>query len=111
MGVFARRTLGYLLLLAASLAAADYDVSIRNARVLVPAEYVRVRGVLTLEDAVRRMTSLPARTFGLSDRGLVREGMAADLVLFDSARVLEKSTYAQPHQYSQGFGRPLGHRE
>ena len=72
-----------------------------NARVL--AEYVRARGVLTLEDAIRRMTSLPAHTFGLRDRGLLREGMAADLVLFDPARVQDKSTYAQPHQYSQGF--------
>jgi N-acyl-D-amino-acid deacylase len=51
-----------------------------NARVL--AEYVRTRGVLTLEDAIRRMTSLPARTFNLSDRGLVRAGMAADLTVF-----------------------------
>lgn len=72
-----------------------------NARVL--GEYVRTRGVLTLEDAVRRMTSLPARTFGLRDRGLVREGMAADLVLFDPARVEDKATYARPHQYSAGF--------
>src|SRR5215831_14913468 len=72
-----------------------------NARVL--AEYVRNRGVLTLEDAVRRMTSLPARTFGLRDRGLIREGMAADLVLFDPARVADKATYSKPHQYSQGF--------
>jgi N-acyl-D-amino-acid deacylase len=72
-----------------------------NARVL--AEYVRARGVLTLEDAIRRMTSLPARTFGLRDRGLLREGNAADLVLFDPVRVQDKSTYAQPHQYSQGF--------
>jgi N-acyl-D-amino-acid deacylase len=72
-----------------------------NARVL--GEYVRNRGVLTLEDAIRRMTSLPARTFGLRDRGLIREGMAADLVLFDPARVEDKATYAKPHQYSQGF--------
>ena len=72
-----------------------------NARVL--AEYVRARGVLTLEDAIRRMTSLPARTFGLRDRGLVREGMAADLVVFDPARVADRATYAQPHQYSVGF--------
>ena len=56
-----------------------------------------------MEDAIRRMTSLPAHTFGLRDRGLLREGMAADLVLFDPARVQDKSTYAQPHQYSQGF--------
>jgi N-acyl-D-amino-acid deacylase len=72
-----------------------------NARVL--AEYVRTRGVLTLEDAIRRMTSLPAGRFGLRDRGMVREGMAADLVVFDPARVEDKSTYAKPHQYSVGF--------
>ena len=72
-----------------------------NARVL--GEYVRVRGVLTLEDAIRRMTSLPARTFGLKDRGLIKEGMAADLVIFDPARVTDKATYSKPHQYSEGF--------
>jgi N-acyl-D-amino-acid deacylase len=72
-----------------------------NARVL--GEYVRLRGVLTLEDAIRRMTSLPARTFGLRDRGLLREGMAADLVVFDPARVEDKATFAHPHQYSAGF--------
>jgi N-acyl-D-amino-acid deacylase len=72
-----------------------------NARVL--AEYVRTRGVLTLEEAIRRMTSLPARTFGLRDRGLLREGMAADLVVFDPARVEDRATYAKPHQYSVGF--------
>ena len=72
-----------------------------NARVL--GEYVRVRGVLTVEDAIRRMTGLPARTFRLQDRGLVREGMAADLVVFDPARVEDKATFAKPHQYSQGF--------
>lgn len=72
-----------------------------NARVL--AEYVRKRGVLTLEDAIRRMTSLPARTFRLRGRGLVREGLAADLLVFDPARVRDKATYTQPHQYSEGF--------
>src|SRR5262249_21192172 len=50
-----------------------------NARVL--AEYVRERRILTLEDAIRRMTSLPAHTFSLRDRGWIREGMAADLVM------------------------------
>ena len=72
-----------------------------NSRVL--AEYVRRRGVLTLEDAIRRMTSLPARTFGFRDRGLVREGFWADLVLFDPARVEDKATFQQPHQYAEGF--------
>jgi N-acyl-D-amino-acid deacylase len=72
-----------------------------NARVL--AEYVRKRNVLTLEDAIRRMTSLPARTFRFRDRGLVAAGYVADLVLFDPARVQDKATFAQPHQYSEGF--------
>ena len=72
-----------------------------NARVL--AEYVRKRNILTLEDAIRKMTSLPARTFGFSDRGLLRVGYGADLVMFDPARVEDKSTFQQPHQYSEGF--------
>ena len=72
-----------------------------NARVL--AEYVRSRQVLTLEQAVRRMTSLPARTFDLRDRGVIREGAAADLVLFDPERVRDTATMAAPHGYSQGF--------
>ena len=72
-----------------------------NARVL--AEYVRRRNILTLEDAIRKMTSLPARTFGFRDRGQVREGYWADLVLFDPARVQDKATFTQPHQFSEGF--------
>ena len=72
-----------------------------NARVL--ADFVRERGLLTLEDAVRRMTALPARTFGFFDRGIIRPGFVADLVLFDPARVDDKATFADPHQYSQGF--------
>jgi N-acyl-D-amino-acid deacylase len=72
-----------------------------NARVL--GKYVRERGVLTLEDAIRKMTSLPARTFGFQDRGLVREGFAADLVLFDPALVQDRAEFNKPHQYSSGF--------
>ncbi|MBI4891820.1 MAG: D-aminoacylase [Acidobacteria bacterium] len=72
-----------------------------NARVL--AEYVRMKQVLTLEDAVRRMTSLPAGRFNLKDRGVLREGAAADIVVFDPARVQDLSTYTEPHQYSMGF--------
>ena len=72
-----------------------------NARVL--AEFVRNRGVLRLEDAIRRMTSLPARTFGFRDRGLIAPGAAADFVLFDPARVQDKATFANPHQFSVGF--------
>jgi N-acyl-D-amino-acid deacylase len=72
-----------------------------NARVL--ARYVREKGILTLEDAIRKMTSLPARTFGFRDRGEVREGLAADLVLFDPARVQDRAEFAKPHQYATGF--------
>jgi N-acyl-D-amino-acid deacylase len=72
-----------------------------RARVL--AEYVRNRGLISLEDAVRKMTSLPARTLGFRHRGLVREGFAADLVLFDPARVQDKATFLKPHQFSEGF--------
>jgi len=72
-----------------------------NARVL--ARYVREKNVLTLEDAIRRMTSLPARTFSLKDRGVIKPEMAADLVLFDPARVEDKATFRDPHQYSEGF--------
>jgi N-acyl-D-amino-acid deacylase len=72
-----------------------------NARVL--AEFVRNRKTLSLEDAVRRMTSLPARTFRLHDRGLIRQGFAADLVVFDPDIVRDKATYENPHQYSEGF--------
>jgi N-acyl-D-amino-acid deacylase len=72
-----------------------------NARVL--AEYVRKRNIISLEDAIRRMTSLPARTFGFRDRGLLREGCWADLVMFDPERVQDKGTFQQPHQFSEGF--------
>ncbi len=72
-----------------------------NARVL--GAYVRDLKLITLEDAVRKMTSLPAQTFGLRDRGLVREGMAADLVIFDDATVADPSTFEKPHQYAAGF--------
>lgn len=72
-----------------------------NARVL--GDFVRDRHVLTLEDAIRRMTSLPARTFSFHDRGIVRPGFVADLVLFDPAIVADKATFEDPHQYSVGF--------
>src|SRR5215208_5510497 len=72
-----------------------------NARVL--GTYVRELKLVTLEDAVRKMTSLPAQTFGFRDRGLVREGMAADLVIFDEASVADPSTFENPHRYAAGF--------
>ena len=59
--------------------------------------------MLGLEDAIRRMTSLPARTLMLHDRGLVREGAVADLVLFDLNAVRDPSSFTNPHKYSEGF--------
>jgi N-acyl-D-amino-acid deacylase len=72
-----------------------------TARIL--GKYVRDEKVLTLEEAVRKMTSLPASRMRLADRGLLRPGMAADLVAFDLAKVRERSTYADPTHYSEGF--------
>jgi N-acyl-D-amino-acid deacylase len=72
-----------------------------NARVL--ARYVRELKVLRLEDAVRRMTSLPATTFHFKDRGVIREGAIADLVAFDPDTVQDDATYADPHHYARGF--------
>src|SRR5690606_25236657 len=65
--------------------------------------YAIERGVLTVENAVRSMTSLPAQILGLRDRGLVREGMVADLVVMDLAAVRDKATFTDPHQHSEGI--------
>jgi N-acyl-D-amino-acid deacylase len=66
-------------------------------------KYVREEKVLSLPQAIRKMTSLPAQRLGLQDRGLIREGMVADITIFDPARVEEKGTYAEPNQYPEGF--------
>lgn len=65
--------------------------------------YVRERGVLTLEDAVRKMTSANATKLGLRDRGLIRPGGLADVTLFDPDRVVDRSTYEAPFAYSEGI--------
>jgi N-acyl-D-amino-acid deacylase len=65
--------------------------------------YVRDRGVLKLEDAVRKMTSLNATKVGLRDRGLLREGFFADVTLFDPETVIDKSTYTAPFAYNEGI--------
>lgn len=72
-----------------------------TARIL--GHYVRELRLLPLEEAVRKMTSLPASRMRLQDRGLLRPGMAADIVAFDPETVGERSTYADPIHYSQGF--------
>jgi N-acyl-D-amino-acid deacylase len=65
--------------------------------------YVREKQVLRLEDAIRRMTSLPAHTFHLEDRGELRKGAMADIVVFDPAAVTDNSTYKDPHHYATGY--------
>jgi dihydroorotase/N-acyl-D-amino-acid deacylase len=65
-------------------------------------KYVRQDSVLTLEDAIRRMTSAVAIRLGITDRGLVKAGMYADLVVFDPATIIDRATYERPHQLSVG---------
>ena len=65
--------------------------------------YVREKRVLTLEDAVRRMTSFPAARIGLQDRGILRQGMKADIAVFDPSIVRDRATFDAPHQYAEGF--------
>lgn len=72
-----------------------------NARVL--GRYVRELKLIPLEDAIRKMTSLPAQTFNLRDRGLIREGFAADIVIFDENTIADQATFDKPHQYPLGI--------
>lgn len=71
------------------------------ARVL--GRYVRERKLLTVEEAVRKMSSFPAQRLGLTDRGVLRPGLKADIAVFDAARVRDAATFAKPHQYAEGF--------
>lgn len=65
--------------------------------------YARDQKLLTLEDAIRKMTSLNANKIGLTDRGLVRAGLAADLCLFDPAKIIDHATYTDPFHYNTGI--------
>lgn len=65
-------------------------------------KYVREEKVLSLEEALRKMTSMPASRLGLQDRGLLREGFWADIVIFDAETIIDRATYEDPHQYPEG---------
>jgi N-acyl-D-amino-acid deacylase len=64
---------------------------------------VREQKLLKLEDAVRKMTSLNANRLGISDRGLIKPGMFADVTIFDADRIIDRATYTEPFQYNEGI--------
>lgn len=69
----------------------------------VLAKYVKEQGIITLEDAVRKMTSFPAKRFGLGNRGVLSEGYKADIVIFNMDRMEDKATYEYPAQFPEGI--------
>ncbi len=70
--------------------------------VRVLGRYVRELKTITLEDAVHKMSAFPAQRIGLADRGVLREGLRADIAVFDPATVADRATFEQPHQYAVG---------
>ena len=70
--------------------------------VRVLGRYVRELKTITLEDAVRKMSAFPAQRLGLADRGVLREGMKADIAIFDPSAIRDRATFEQPHQYAEG---------
>jgi N-acyl-D-amino-acid deacylase len=66
-------------------------------------QYVREEKLLSLEEAVRRLTSLPANNLGLPERGILKENMIADVVVFDPTTIADRATFEQPHQYAVGM--------
>jgi N-acyl-D-amino-acid deacylase len=104
---------GYLMGLPYTMHASDGSVQVKGRGVPHPrnygtfprviAHYVREKRIITIEEAVRKMTSLPAQVFRIRERGMLREGMYADIVVFDFNSINDKATFAEPHQYAQGF--------
>lgn len=73
----------------------------------VLARYVREQRALTLEEAIRRMTSLPSQQMRLQERGLLREGMFADVVVFNAEKIQDHATYTEPHRFATGVAHLL----
>jgi N-acyl-D-amino-acid deacylase len=96
-----------------TMVASDGEVAIPGKGVIHPRSYgtfarvlgvyVHDRHVITLENAIRKMTSLPAQRVGIFDRGLLRPGLKADIVIFDPDKVHDIATYDDPHQYAVGY--------
>jgi dihydroorotase/N-acyl-D-amino-acid deacylase len=66
-------------------------------------QYVRERGVLSLSEAINKMTYMPAQTIGFSDRGSIAIGKKADITIFNPKTIIDKATFENPHQYSEGI--------
>ena len=66
-------------------------------------KYVREKKLFTWQEAIRKMTSLPARFLGIKDRGLFAEGLYADIVIFNPVSVIDRATFSDPHQYPEGI--------
>jgi len=65
--------------------------------------YARDKGVLSIQEAIKKMTSMPAKRMGLSDRGMLADGLKADLVVFNPKTIIDKATFEKPHQYPEGI--------
>ncbi|NHK31099.1 MAG: D-aminoacylase [Asgard group archaeon] len=65
--------------------------------------YIREKNIMPIETAIRKITSFPAQRLGLKDRGLLKEGMCADIVVFNSETIIDKATFTEPHQYPEGI--------
>ena len=66
------------------------------------AKYVREQNIISLPEAIRKMTSLPAKVLSIKERGLIKEGYYADIVIFNEKTISDNATFQNPHQYSNG---------
>lgn len=83
--------------------ASSYHPRLRASFPRAIARYVREKGVVSLPEMIRKMTSMPAAVYGFQTKGLIREGMDADICIFDPEKLEDKATYANPHAHAEGF--------